>query len=383
MSETAEKPDMKAKDIKKEVSKGISFKEKRAQKKRERAQKREQARKEKQLKKKMRPKRNFRQFFEHYLPRAGLEGNIEHYKQKILLFSVLLAFFLYLGATTYAFLNGLFSPLYLLFITFVGIPLLFIIAVITIMILFVIYIETIIYRRKTQIETVFPDFLQLAAANTRSGMTIDRALWAAIRPQFGVLAKEIELVAKETMSGVDLQRALLDFSQKYDSATVQRSIQLMIEGINAGGHIAEILDRIALNLEETAAMQKEMAANVTSYVMFILFATLVAAPGMYGLSKQLIAIVTDIMGRMGDAPSGGSGMGLSIGGGGGLSVDDFTFFANLSISATVIFAGLIVSIIKTGTVRSELKKIPVYLLIAFGVFKIADMMLSAMFSGMF
>lgn len=374
--------DMKAKDIKKEVSKGMSFMEKLAQKKRERAQKREQAIKEKKLKKKMKPKRNFRQFFEHYLPRAGLEGTLDDYKQKIFIASIILSFLLYIGTIIYAFTEGLFNIWYLAFITIVGIPVLLASAVVIVIAIFVIFIETRIYKRKAQIEEVFPDFLQLAAANSRSGMTIDRALWAAIRPQFGVLAKEIELVAKETMSGVDLQKALRDFSEKYDSPTVQRSIQLMIEGINAGGHIAEILDRIALNLEETAAMQKEMAANVTSYVMFILFATLAAAPAMYGLSKQLITIVTEIMGRM-DTGGGSSGMGLSIGGGGGLSVEDFTFFANLSIAATVIFAGLIVSTIKTGTVRSELKKIPIYLLIAFGIFKLADFALSKMFAGMF
>ncbi|MFH1682466.1 MAG: hypothetical protein ABIA37_01595, partial [Candidatus Woesearchaeota archaeon] len=80
-----------------------------------------------------------------------------------------------------------------------------------------------IYLRKVGIEEVFPDFLQLTSANIRSGMPIDQALWHAIRPNFGVLAKEMADVAKQTMSGTDLEKALQDFAAKYDSTLLKRS----------------------------------------------------------------------------------------------------------------------------------------------------------------
>ena len=68
-------------------------------------------------------------------------------------------------------------------------------------------------------------------------MTIDKALWYAVRPKFGVLANEIETVAKETMKGEDLKIALQKFADKYDSILLKRSISLLSEGIDAGGEI--------------------------------------------------------------------------------------------------------------------------------------------------
>ena len=74
---------------------------------------------------------------------------------------------------------------------------------------FFFYLDMIMYNRKVKVEAVLADFLQLTSANVRAGMTIDKALWFAIRPRFGILAKEIEQVAKETMTGKPLEVALM------------------------------------------------------------------------------------------------------------------------------------------------------------------------------
>ena len=42
---------------------------------------------------------------------------------------------------------------------------------------------------------VLADFLGLTSSNISAGMPIDRALWFAVRPKFGILAREIEEVA--------------------------------------------------------------------------------------------------------------------------------------------------------------------------------------------
>lgn len=88
-----------------------------------------------------------------------------------------------------------------------------------------------IYNRKKELEEVLPDFLQLTSANINAGMPLDQALWYAVRPRFGILAKEIEDVAKSTLVGEDLSDALLHFSKKYDSQMLKRTINLMLEGL--------------------------------------------------------------------------------------------------------------------------------------------------------
>jgi len=79
--------------------------------------------------------------------------------------------------------------------------LVFIILLFVLWVLFYVVVDLKIFKRKIDIEDVLPDYLQLTASNIKAGMTIDRALWYAVRPRFGVLAKEIETVAKETMGG--------------------------------------------------------------------------------------------------------------------------------------------------------------------------------------
>ncbi|MEK6868889.1 MAG: type II secretion system F family protein, partial [Nanoarchaeota archaeon] len=117
-------------------------------------------------------------------------------------------------------------------------------------VIFYIAVDLKIFKRKVDIEDVLPDYLQLTASNIKAGMTIDRALWYAVRPRFGVLANEIETVAKETMRGEDLKTALRKFSDKYDSVLLKRSIILLIEGIEAGGEIGDLLNKIAINVQE-------------------------------------------------------------------------------------------------------------------------------------
>jgi len=117
-------------------------------------------------------------------------------------------------------------------------------------------LDLIIFQRKRSVEAVLPDFLLLTAANIRAGMPIDRALWFAVRPRFGVLAKEIEIVAKQTLSGEDLNSALTNFSDKYDSQMLKRSVSLLIEGVEAGGEIGELLEKIAVNIQENTILKK-------------------------------------------------------------------------------------------------------------------------------
>jgi len=250
-------------------------------------------------------------------------------------------------------------------------------------IIFRIYLDLLMFRRKLSVEEVLPDFLQLTSANLRAGMPIDRALWFAVRPRFGVLAKEIEDVAKNTIAGQDLHEALLGFAKKYDSNILLRTVYLLNEGMDAGGDVAELLNKIALNVQEMRTMKKEMAANVTTYVIFISFASMVAAPFLFGLSSQLLAFVQKIAGDV--AASGGtssSSVGLTI----NISSDtikksDFQIFAYLSLVISSVFSAIIVATIKKGNVKEGLQYIPIFALVTVFIYFFASTVLGALLGG--
>jgi Flp pilus assembly protein TadB len=249
--------------------------------------------------------------------------------------------------------------------------------------LFFVYIDLRIMKRKKEIETVFPDYLHLTAANISSGMPIDRALWYAIRPRFGVLAKEMEEVAKSTLVGENLDKALLDFSEKYDSVTIKRSFNLLLEGLNSGGEIGDLLRRIANNMMETEIMKKDMASSVTTYVIFISFATLGAAPFLFGLTTQLIVIMTSIFSTI-DLGESGQGMGLMSGGSGDIiSLFDYQIFAIVSICISSIFAAIIISVIQKGNAKEAIKQIPIFIPIGIANYLISFYTMRYFLGGLF
>ncbi|MAG91141.1 hypothetical protein CMO83_00525 [Candidatus Woesearchaeota archaeon] len=238
----------------------------------------------------------------------------------------------------------------------------FILLIIALWVIFYVAVDLKIFRRKVDIEEVLPDFLQLTASNIKAGMTIDRALWYAVRPRFGVLANEIEIIAKETMSGVDLKVALKKFAARYDSIILKRAVSMLNEGVEAGGEIGDLLNRISLDIQEQKAMLKEMAANVTTYVIFISFATVVAAPLLFALAGVLISVVSNLGTTLGGTSNAAVSSGIPISfSGTGVTQADFRIFATVSLIITSFFSAMMVSTIKKGNMQAGLKYIPIFI----------------------
>ena len=242
-------------------------------------------------------------------------------------------------------------------------------------VLLYIVIDLRIFKRRLEIKEILPDFLQLTSANIKAGMTVDRALWYAVRPNFGVLAKEIESVAKETMGGEDLTSALRKFAEKYDSQVLQRSVSLIIEGIESGGEIGDLLIKVAENIEDQKIMKKEMAANVTTYVIFITFSSIIAAPFLFALSGALIQVMQSIAASL--AATGASGATSTIGisfGGTGIEPSDFRIFAIVSLCISATMSAMVISMIKKGSVKEGANNIPVFLVVSLTLYFIANFM---------
>ena len=308
-----------------------------------------------------------------YIERAGFEINVQKLNKLFfniavvinLIFSSLL---IYYFSVTYGIKWG--TVVASIFVLWV---LVFVLLIIALWVLFYVAVDLKIFKRKVDIEEVLPDFLQLTASNINAGMTIDRALWFAVRPRFGVLAKEIETVAKETMSGTDLKESLNRFASRYDSKILKRAISMINEGIEAGGSIGELLNRIALDIQQQKAMFKEMSANVTTYVIFIGFATIVAAPVLFALSGILIEVVGTLGSTLGGTTSAAQASGIPLTfSGTGVTQSDFRIFAIVSIIITSFFSAMIVATIKKGNVQAGVKYIPIFIAVSITLYIIAQ-----------
>jgi Flp pilus assembly protein TadB len=249
---------------------------------------------------------------------------------------------------------------------------------------FYLFLDLKILQRKLDIEEVLPDFLQLTSANIRGGMPIDKALWFAVRPRFGVLAKEIEIVAKEVISGEELSDSLQKFADKYSSDIVKRSINLMIEGLEAGGEVGDLLNKISTDIQEARIMRKEMSADVMTYVIFISFASVIAAPLLMALSYNLLSIIYLVIGKVavGGGAMAAANMPIQIS---KVSVQpsDFMIFSIVILTITAFFSSLIVAIIQKGSISQGLKYIPAFIFVTISIFLVMSKVFSAIMSGFF
>jgi len=242
------------------------------------------------------------------------------------------------------------------------------------------------FQRTKALESVLADYLQLVSANLGAGMPIDQALWYAIRERFGVLSEEMELVAKKTMAGDDLKEALFEFTQQYDSELLKRSMILLIEGLDAGGEVASLVNNIAWNVRETQLLNKEIKADIVTYSIFVGFASLVAAPLLFALSFRINILMNTILSKidLSDASSSGAALsgGISLSNiGGGLSPSDFKNFAFLSIGLTSLISAILISVIREGSVKAGFKYIPLFVIFAILLFLSASAIMTGLFSG--
>ncbi len=146
-------------------------------------------------------------------------------------------------------------------------------------------------KRTEEVEGTLPDVLQIISSNIAAGMTPYNALWVSARKEFGALAEEIKIAQKETLGGKPFSEALTDMGKRVRSHVLQRSVRLLIQGMNAGGELPHILQGIGDDLRQMRLLQKEMAANTMSYMLFILFGMLLGAPLLFSVSIEFVDII--------------------------------------------------------------------------------------------
>ncbi len=336
----------------------------------------------KKVKKPRKRKEKRKVLIRRFLDKAGISKEIAEIYRTTKIIAIAMDIVFYAVLCYFLFTRYEFSFLYFVFLTLIVGGLGYFAMLFIEWIIFYFFLDLRIYKRKVAIENVLPDFLQLASANIKSGMPIDRALWLAVRPRFGVLAKEIETVAKQTMTGEDLEGALKIFADKYDSMTLKRAVSLIIEGLKSGGEIGDILDRIAKDIKDTQILRKEMAANLTTYVIFITFATVIAAPFLFGLTNQLLQIVQEVTSNIQVSPSTNTGIGVGLGEA-GINTSDFRIFAISMLAVTSLFSSLIIATIKKGEVKAGLKYIPMFMASTILLFFFSSWVLGKIFAGMF
>src|SRR3989344_2065810 len=73
---------------------------------------------------------------------------------------------------------------------------------------------------------------------------------------------------------------------------------ILVEGLEAGGEVAALINKIASNIKENQILKKELAADVLTYAIFIGFASVLAAPFLFALSHRIIIVMMEVTSKI-------------------------------------------------------------------------------------
>ncbi|MBU1202008.1 MAG: type II secretion system F family protein [Nanoarchaeota archaeon] len=242
------------------------------------------------------------------------------------------------------------------------------------------YLNIRIYNRVLNMEKHLPDYLTLVSNNLKGGLSFEKSLWLAIKSEFGVLAKEMTLASKRVLTGNDVKDSLLILSQKYDSPSLKRSLNLIIGELEAGGQIAKVMDKIVDNLKKTSALKQEMAAATVTYTIFMVAIVLFITPALFALAQQLLQIIIGVTKTI-SASGTGSNSPISSIGQSSIDPKDFKTFSIIAIGIISAFSSMIISIISKGDIRGGIKYIPLFIIIGITLFLMVSNALGGFFGG--
>ena len=220
------------------------------------------------------------------------------------------------------------------------------------------YLDSLIYNRVKKIEEVFPEFLSELSLNLKAGLGLEKALENSMEREFGYLNDEILAVSKKVKLGRDVDAALREFSMKYDSDLIQETLELILISWKKGTKTPPVIDRIVENIEEIRFLKKKVVASVTSYKIFLSIVTIFITPAMFALAYHLINLIRSITNKIISASSGVN-LPLMLK---EVKVNDthFMIFSVLAVIMITFCSTIIISIIKSGTIKEGYRQIAMY-----------------------
>ncbi len=226
-------------------------------------------------------------------------------------------------------------------------------------------------RSNRDVEEKFLEFVRAVSDGVKTGIPIPKAIIELKGDNFGALTPYVEKLIYQIEWGVPLKEAFLRFSKDTGNPLVKRSMAIVVEAEQSGGHIDKVLESVTSSVLEIKKIKDERRANIFSqilqgYFIFIMFIGI-----MIVLQVFLLPELDQV---------GGSVMtGVSIPGIGGSSGTtsaypssiDFDLIFTFLLLIQGFFTGLMIGKFSEGSLRYGLKHSLVLMFIGYMAFTIA------------
>ena len=159
-----------------------------------------------------------------------------------------------------------------------------------------------IAERKEEIESGFPDSLDMMLVCVEAGQSLDQSIVrvaAELKASFPQLAYEFDIVAHEMKAGKDKEKVLRDMGTRCGVQDISSFTTVMIQSAAFGTSIAEALRVYAAEMRDKRVMRAEEAANKLPVKMTLATMMLTVPPLLIILVGPSVQNITN-MGNAGN-----------------------------------------------------------------------------------
>jgi flagellar protein FlaJ len=216
-------------------------------------------------------------------------------------------------------------------------------------------------KRKGKIEDSLPDALHHMAVAVRTGLVLESVIQEVSEAEYGPLSEEFARITLEIRKGRPLKEALLAFARRTRSKDIQRIMRLILEGVEAGGPIADVLDEVSENMRAIKMIRRERKSATSQQISFLAMASLFAGPFVMGVVGGLPIVMTTIAGDMSALPLD--------------EINGVVGALKFYVFAQAIAAGMMMGVTMYGDFKKGAKFMLPLGIMAYGVFTVTRMIL--------
>jgi flagellar protein FlaJ len=156
-------------------------------------------------------------------------------------------------------------------------------------------------KRRGAVEDALPDALHHMAVAIKTGLVLESVIAEIGEADYGPLSEEFAQVVLEIKRGRTLRDAFLNFALRSGSKDIVRAINLLLEGMESGGPISDVLDEVSEDMKSTKEVKQDRKTFTSQQISFLAMASLMAGPFVMGVVGSLPTIMESAMADAGPA----------------------------------------------------------------------------------